>query len=105
MGGALCYSCSVDLPTYLSFSREQNYVGVMRVLGSNCSASWVLFMQKTKMIEPCTAHYVFALGVARFLGCAHWIIQAIFIKGHSYESCKTPADFHGYSAPLGLVTV
>ncbi|GFQ07533.1 er lumen protein-retaining receptor [Phtheirospermum japonicum] len=32
-------------------------------------------MQKTKMIEPFTAHYVFALGVARFLGCAHWIIQ------------------------------
>ncbi|KAI3806166.1 hypothetical protein L1987_22060 [Smallanthus sonchifolius] len=32
-------------------------------------------MQKTKMIEPSTAHYVFALGVARFLGCAHWIIQ------------------------------
>ncbi|KAL2470691.1 ER lumen protein retaining receptor family protein [Abeliophyllum distichum] len=32
-------------------------------------------MQNTKMIEPFTAHYVFALGVARFLGCAHWIIQ------------------------------
>ncbi|KAJ0889171.1 putative ER lumen protein retaining receptor [Helianthus annuus] len=32
-------------------------------------------MQKTKMIEPSTAHYVFALGFARFLGSAAWIIQ------------------------------
>lgn len=30
------------------------------------------------MVEPFTAHYVFALGVARFLGCAHWIIQVSF---------------------------
>jgi ER lumen protein retaining receptor len=28
-----------------------------------------------QMIEPFTAHYVFALGVSRFLACAHWIIQ------------------------------
>ncbi|KAE9463731.1 hypothetical protein C3L33_04367, partial [Rhododendron williamsianum] len=28
-----------------------------------------------QMVEPFTAHYVFALGVARFLGCAHWILQ------------------------------
>ncbi|OMO65948.1 ER lumen protein retaining receptor [Corchorus capsularis] len=32
-------------------------------------------MQNAKMIEPFTAHYVFALGVARFFGCAHWIIK------------------------------
>ncbi|KAK9069376.1 hypothetical protein SSX86_011279 [Deinandra increscens subsp. villosa] len=48
-------------------------------------------MQKTKMIEPFTAHYVFALGVARFLGCAHWIIQVyesagayLFLLGSGY---------------------
>ncbi|XP_076887337.1 uncharacterized protein LOC143537449 [Bidens hawaiensis] len=48
-------------------------------------------MQKTKMIEPFTAHYVFALGVARFLGCAHWIIQVyesagayLFLLGNGY---------------------
>nr|XP_043637085.1 ER lumen protein-retaining receptor erd-2.2-like [Erigeron canadensis] len=48
-------------------------------------------MQKTKMIEPSTAHYVFALGVARFLGCAHWIIQVyesagayLFLLGSGY---------------------
>lgn len=38
-------------------------------------------MQNAKMIEPFTAHYVFALGVARFLGCAHWIIQVIETGG------------------------
>ncbi|KAM0001582.1 putative ER lumen protein retaining receptor [Helianthus anomalus] len=48
-------------------------------------------MQKTKMIEPSTAHYVFALGVARFLGSAHWIIQVyesagayLFLLGSGY---------------------
>jgi hypothetical protein len=33
--------------------------------------SFLLF----QIVEPFTAHYVFALGVARFLGCAHWILQ------------------------------
>jgi len=28
-----------------------------------------------QVVEPFTAHYVFALGVARFLSCAHWILQ------------------------------
>lgn len=30
-------------------------------------------IQNAKLIEPFTAHYVFALSVARFLGCANWI--------------------------------
>ncbi|KAJ4956052.1 hypothetical protein NE237_012835 [Protea cynaroides] len=34
-------------------------------------------MQNAKMVEPFTAHYVFALGIARFLGCAYWIIRVI----------------------------
>eukprot|EP00244_Chara_vulgaris_P000129 TRINITY_DN1016_c0_g1_i1.p1 TRINITY_DN1016_c0_g1~~TRINITY_DN1016_c0_g1_i1.p1 ORF type:complete len:276 (+),score=23.34 TRINITY_DN1016_c0_g1_i1:2-829(+) len=34
-------------------------------------------MQNTKVVEPFTAHYVFALGVARFLSCAHWILQVL----------------------------
>ncbi|MQL88294.1 hypothetical protein Taro_020872 [Colocasia esculenta] len=32
-------------------------------------------MQNTQFVESLTAHYVFALGVARFLSCAHWILQ------------------------------
>ncbi|KAI5679936.1 hypothetical protein M9H77_01163 [Catharanthus roseus] len=38
-------------------------------------------MQNTKMVEPFTAHYVFALGVSRFLSCAHWIIQVYDTRG------------------------
>ncbi|KAB2022653.1 hypothetical protein ERO13_D07G205100v2 [Gossypium hirsutum] len=48
-------------------------------------------MQNAKMIEPFTAHYVFALGMARFLACAHWIIQVyetggryLFLVGYGY---------------------
>ncbi|KAK6163715.1 hypothetical protein DH2020_000579 [Rehmannia glutinosa] len=48
-------------------------------------------MQNMKMIEPFTANYVFALGVARFLGCAHWIIKVydsagayLFLVGAGY---------------------
>ncbi|XP_039020511.1 ER lumen protein-retaining receptor erd-2.2-like [Hibiscus syriacus] len=48
-------------------------------------------MQNAKMIEPVTAHYVFALGVARFLSCANWIIQVyetggtyLFLVGYGY---------------------
>ncbi|CAA2963796.1 ER lumen -retaining receptor [Olea europaea subsp. europaea] len=38
-------------------------------------------MQNTKIVEPFTAHYVFALGVARFLSCAHWILQVVDTEG------------------------
>ncbi|KAJ7530708.1 hypothetical protein O6H91_14G015800 [Diphasiastrum complanatum] len=38
-------------------------------------------MQNTKVVEPFTAHYVFALGVARFLNCAHWVFQIVDSKG------------------------
>eukprot|EP00897_Mesotaenium_endlicherianum_P006263 jgi/Mesen1/5665/ME000287S04924 len=34
-------------------------------------------MQNTKVVEPFTAHYVFALGIARFLSCAHWLLQIL----------------------------
>ncbi|EPS57440.1 hypothetical protein M569_17376 [Genlisea aurea] len=39
-------------------------------------------MQNTKIVEPFTAHYVFALGVARFLSCAHWVLQVLDSSGH-----------------------
>ncbi|WOK98217.1 ER lumen protein-retaining receptor C28H8.4 [Canna indica] len=38
-------------------------------------------MQNTKIIEPFTAHYVFALGVARFLNCAHWVLKVVDTRG------------------------
>ncbi|OAY77850.1 putative ER lumen protein-retaining receptor C28H8.4 [Ananas comosus] len=38
-------------------------------------------MQNTKIVEPFTSHYVFALGVARFLSCAHWVLQVLDTRG------------------------
>ncbi|XP_043721929.1 ER lumen protein-retaining receptor erd-2.2-like [Telopea speciosissima] len=38
-------------------------------------------IQNAKMAEPFTAHYVFSLGVERFLGCAYWIIRVIETGG------------------------
>ena len=32
-------------------------------------------MQRGKVVERFTANYVFALAVARFLSCAHWVLQ------------------------------
>ncbi|GLT30691.1 hypothetical protein SLA2020_054820 [Shorea laevis] len=39
-------------------------------------------MQNTGIVEPFTAHYVFALGIARFLSCAHWVLQVLDSRGH-----------------------
>lgn len=39
-------------------------------------------MQNTKVVEPFTAHYVFALGVARFFSCIHWVFQVMDSRGH-----------------------
>ncbi|KAF5726573.1 putative ER lumen protein-retaining receptor C28H8.4 [Tripterygium wilfordii] len=38
-------------------------------------------IQNAKMIEPFTAHYVFALGVARFLSFANWIYRIYMTRG------------------------
>lgn len=38
----------------------------------------IVFQMLFQMVEPFTAHYVFALGVARFLGCAHWILRVSY---------------------------
>ncbi|XP_057435060.1 uncharacterized protein LOC130727823 [Lotus japonicus] len=38
-------------------------------------------MQNAKIVEPFTGHYVFALGVARFLSCAHWVLQVLDTRG------------------------
>lgn len=62
-----------------------------KVLGSFESTLWAFcvylnavlvlpqlrLMQNAKMAEPYTSHYVFALGIERFLSCAYWIIMII----------------------------
>ncbi|CAA3013245.1 ER lumen -retaining receptor [Olea europaea subsp. europaea] len=42
----------------------------------------VSVLPQLRIVEPFTAHYVFALGVARFLSCAHWVLQVIESRGH-----------------------
>eukprot|EP00798_Chlamydomonas_sp_ICE-L_P024020 gene24020-9595_t len=39
-------------------------------------------MQKARVVERFTAHYVFALGLSRFLSCAHWVLQ--ILDGNKY---------------------
>ncbi|PSS09636.1 ER lumen protein-retaining receptor C28H8.4 like [Actinidia chinensis var. chinensis] len=65
-----------------------NHAYVSRILWAFCvyleSVSvlpQLRLIQNAKMVEPFTAHYVFALGVARFLGCAHWMIQVYDTSG------------------------
>jgi hypothetical protein len=70
-------------------------------------------MQKAKVVEKFTAHYVFALGLSRFISCAHWILQIIdgdsFLlqvrptrpfhrRSHSQDLAQDP--FHKVSGPL-----
>ncbi|KAJ7961586.1 ER lumen protein retaining receptor family protein [Quillaja saponaria] len=68
--------------------RTANNILFTRVLWAFCvylEAVSVLpqlrLMQNAKMIEPVTSHYVFALGVSRFLALAHWIIQIYETRG------------------------
>ncbi|KAL5133481.1 Replication protein A DNA-binding subunit E [Glycine soja] len=50
-------------------------------------------MQNTKIVEPFIAHYIFALGVARFLSCAQWVLQVFsfdvvdFDGGEIWATC------------------
>eukprot|EP00249_Psilotum_nudum_P005749 c19171_g1_i1 orf=463-1290(-) len=45
-------------------------------------------MQNTKVVEPFTAHYVFALGVSRFLNCAHWVLQAMDNQSYLFPALR-----------------
>ncbi|PWA41981.1 ER lumen protein retaining receptor [Artemisia annua] len=46
-------------------------------------------MRVTKVIELAAAHYIFATGVARSFGCAHWVIQ-----GRCYEVQRLRINEH-----------
>lgn len=48
-----------------------------------------------QVVEKFTAHYVFALGLSRFVSCAHWILQLVdgdsfLLQARSY--CQTLAS-------------
>lgn len=37
----------------------------------------LVMMQRANVVEKFTAHYVFALGLSRFVSCAHWVLQVL----------------------------
>ncbi|KAG6533642.1 hypothetical protein ZIOFF_007517 [Zingiber officinale] len=55
-------------------------------------------MQNTQIVESFTAHYVFALGVARFLSCAHWVLKVVDTRGGLLTAMG-----HGLWPPMVLI--
>lgn len=45
-----------------------------------------------QVVEKFTAHYVFALGLSRFISCAHWILQ--LVDGDSFLLQVQPSRRH-----------
>ncbi|KAK7859754.1 putative prefoldin subunit 4, partial [Quercus suber] len=73
--GALCYPCHTYPPLYISFSHLSNPLGIWFIFGNHFSAA------SAPSDAECKAHYVFGLGVSRFLACAHWIIMIYETRG------------------------
>ncbi|KAK7847749.1 hypothetical protein CFP56_006247 [Quercus suber] len=82
IGDSLCRVSFVYSSVNFSPFLEQDLLGILCISGSRFSTTPVAVMQNTKIVEPFTAHYVFALGVARFLSCAHWVLQVLDTRGH-----------------------
>ncbi|XP_055832558.1 uncharacterized protein LOC129901417 [Solanum dulcamara] len=80
---SLCYAIiPAAILAFFVHPNVKSYILINRMLWAFCvyleSISvlpQLCLMQNVQLLEPFSAHYVFALGVARFLGCAHWIIQ------------------------------
>ncbi|CAI0438364.1 unnamed protein product [Linum tenue] len=83
---------------YCSFVMEYD-IHTLLDLATLATTLWVIYMIRFKLkssymedkdnfalyyviVEPFTAHYVFALGIARFLSCAHWVLQVLDSRGH-----------------------
>ncbi|KAL2341578.1 hypothetical protein Fmac_009518 [Flemingia macrophylla] len=83
---------------YCSFVMEYD-IHTLLDLATLAMKLWVIYMIRFKLkssymeekdnfaiyyviVEPFTTHYVFALGVARFLSCAHWVLQVLDSRGH-----------------------
>ena len=45
--------------------------------------------QRARVVEKFTGHYVFMLGLSRFISCAHWILQARAGPGASSRALPT----------------
>ncbi|KFK39819.1 hypothetical protein AALP_AA3G292500 [Arabis alpina] len=87
-----CHNYYVLVPSFflaLLINPHTSYSYIIRVMWAFCvyleSVSvlpQLRLMQNAQIIEPFAAHYVFALGIARFLACAHWLIQVFETRGH-----------------------
>ncbi|CAN6981781.1 unnamed protein product [Brassica rapa subsp. trilocularis] len=71
---ALCCASFVDPSIHLSQHSKQDFLGVICIARSCFSFS-------SAIVEPFTGHYVFALGVAKFLSCAQWVLQVLDTRG------------------------
>ncbi|CAN1767465.1 ER lumen protein-retaining receptor [Linum perenne] len=86
---AVRLSCSVfmegDIHTVLDFATLASTLWVIYMMRFKLKSSYIKELDNMPiyylMIEPFTSHYVFALGIARFLSCAHWIIRVIETRG------------------------
>ncbi|KAH9728730.1 er lumen protein-retaining receptor c28h8.4-related [Citrus sinensis] len=96
---ALRLVCSIvmeaDIHTVLDFATLASTAWVIYMIRFKLKSTYIKELDNFPiyyiMIEPFTSHYVFALGVARFLSFAHWILQLIetrgrylFLLGHGY---------------------
>ncbi|KAI3515613.1 hypothetical protein L1887_14514 [Cichorium endivia] len=57
------------------FANLKDILGILRYLEVVSVLPQLRVLQNTEIVEPFTAYYVFALGVAMFLSYAHWDLQ------------------------------
>ncbi|GFP93495.1 er lumen protein-retaining receptor [Phtheirospermum japonicum] len=97
VGARLCCSLFMegDIHTFLDFVTLVSTLWVIYMIRFKLKSTYIVELDNMPiyyvMVEPFTANYVFALGVARFLGCAHWIINVydsageyLFLVGAGY---------------------
>ncbi|OEL28959.1 hypothetical protein BAE44_0010022 [Dichanthelium oligosanthes] len=74
-----------DIHTILDMATLAATLFVIYMIRFKLRSTYMLDKDNFKLyyviVEPFTAHYVFALGVARFLSCAHWVLQVLDTRG------------------------
>ena len=53
-----------------------------------------------QVVEKFTAHYVFALGLSRFISCAHWVLQIIDGDSFLLQASRLFHTSHPHHPPL-----
>lgn len=57
-----------------------------------------------QVVERFTAHYVFALGLSRFLSCAHWVLQVgmVVVTQNRQNTAVADIAVAEIGCPMGL---